>query len=553
MGKEDFLRKKIERIQKAQEETEKLLEEKSRELFDLNQALEARVIERTAEFEAARDEAIIASKAKSQFLANMSHEIRTPLNGMLGFISLLLKSEMSDVQKQQLRTVSQSGQLLLSIINDILEFSKIEAGKIEIENREFHLETCIEDIVGVLSTQVFDRGLEFSYFIDRNLSSNFIGDESRIRQLLVNLIGNAIKFTPTGEIRVRVESADDGNVRFTVSDTGVGVAKDKLTTIFNSFEQADVSDTRKYGGTGLGLTISREIVQVMGGKIWVESEETKGSEFIFEIPLTSLHDDDRGVMVFEKPIPVAVLSLSSSITANICQRVEKMGGTPVALKTANLDLGYYQNHKLVVDYKCLKDDAIADQFRDFIGKEGNRAVVLHTPCEFEVCSEKFSSPTTVFLLKPVRRAELEEALLNDRSPIQDEDQGKVEHSFGDSKLLLVEDNQINQMVAIAMLEANGFKADIAGNGKEAVEMMQGGGYSLILMDCQMPVMDGFEATKAIRQSHPNLPIIAMTANAFKKTKEECFDVGMNDFVTKPVDGDALAEVISKHLLLSNGG
>ena len=561
MTEVELLRKKLVRIQKSQEEAERLLEVKSRELYELNQNLERQVVERTKEFEKARNEAVEANKAKSQFLANMSHEIRTPLNGMLGFIGLLEKSSLTDVQREQLSTISKSGHLLLDIITDILEFSKIEAGKLQIDSAEFHLKRCVEDILEVMSNQIYEKNLAFPIFLDEAIPRKLLGDEWKIRQVLVNLIGNAIKFTPSGEISVEVHSrgiTPDGRhaVYFEVRDTGVGISEKRIHSIFSAFEQADVSDTRKYGGTGLGLTISQQIVSAMGGHLKVESKEAKGSKFFFEIALPQAGSDSKEVSTrnFKKKEEVAVLISNRTEQRNLILRLQSWNA--ICWPVDSLDRLAWKNdgsvnRNLILDHLFLSNSINADRVKELLS-DGVHVIVIAPPKEKALLSEKLKDLKLDIVVKPLKREDLFNTIKNKTSlsdkMVTQQSFVTEEHELARAHVLLVEDNLINQQVASAMLKIHGFTVDVASNGKEATEVFDPQKHQLILMDCQMPVMDGFEATQLIRRKHPSVPIIAMTANAFKETKEMCFEVGMNDFITKPINDEDLSAVVKKNLL-----
>lgn len=558
MTSEEVLRKKLKRIQLAQEEAEKLLEEKSRELYQLNSNLEQQVKERTEEFEKARDEAIAANKAKSQFLANMSHEIRTPLNGMLGFIGLLQNSNLDSNQLEQLETVEKSGNLLLTIINDILEFSKIEAGKLDIDNSKFHLKRCMEDIIDVMANEVFSKKLELPNFLDERIPKNLVGDESRIRQVLLNLIGNAVKFTPSGEICVnaRLEGINNEGqflVTFEVSDTGVGISKEALEKIFSPFEQADISDTRKYGGTGLGLTISRQIVAAMGGELKVESEESKGSRFFFTLPL-SLPEGESAELSnrdFAKSKEYIVWSKCKTLEANLLSRLASwrvLGSSAQKATEVFYHTGPGIDKGIIVDASIASRPEELDRIKVW-KRKGIQVVIIASPKEKTSLCKDPSFAEFKILPKPVKREDLFNCISGPKRVISKEKLASqpAPNKLKETRVLLVEDNMINQQVALAMLGAHGISADVANNGQEATEKYDPSQHSLILMDCQMPVMDGFDATKLLREQGHEVPIIAMTANAFKKTKEECFDVGMNDFITKPVKDQELAEIIKRNL------
>lgn len=572
MGIIKILKRKLYRAMRAQEEAERLLEQKSRELYELNYNLEKQIELRTQELKSVTEEAINANKAKSQFLANMSHEIRTPLNGMLGFIGLLEKSELQSSQREQLRVVAKSGRLLLSIINDVLEFSKIEAGKLDLEKTPFHLKRCVEDIVDVMAHQVFEKGLEFPVYLDENIPKNLIGDEARLRQVMLNLIGNAIKFTPTGEIAVTIRSlglnkTGDCDVYFEVRDTGVGISSDKIKTIFIAFEQADISDTRRYGGTGLGLTISKQIVEAMGGALNVDSQEGVGTVFFFTLPIgVASHEPlEFTTRNFNSRESAAVIVNNITVRNNLINRLSSWNVTTEVFHALNeIDWSFAgeTNKNLLVDYFFLSSPDTRTKIQSLI-ENGVHVMIIGHPELKAALSEEFAGLKVDILNKPVKREELFKSIQEKRDilnipsepskssvPLLDAAlvSSNPSNFVGAARILLVEDNLVNQQVAMAILELYGHQADLANHGKEAVALVQQNKYDLVLMDCQMPIMDGFEATKTIRKFDQHLCIIAMTANAFKQTKEKCFEVGMNDFVTKPVSDEQLAEVINRNLL-----
>ena len=511
------------------------------------------------EITAKQEELRRLNKAKSEFLANMSHELRTPLNGMIGMLDILKDSKMSMIQKEQFQVIYSSGEFLLSLINDILEFSKIESGKLEVELKPFDLRKAVDSVAENLASVVFAKGLDFHVYIDPMINGNYKGDETRLKQVLVNLLGNAIKFTPTGCISVVAESTKENNIRIRVSDTGIGIPKNKLESIFNSFTQVDASDNRRYGGTGLGLTISKSIIKAMGGSIHVQSEEAKGAEFTIEIPLPKEEATPSPAWPFLKLKGKNIWILTEE--ENMRQCLESYLGSFHPSNKIRLMRDAAEVNKgdvLIVDFRYWNDQR---HLLEQIKPQDMYCLFLlaaKEQAEFDQLQKKQSPYPCYVLNRPVSLANLKRAL--DVMPVLNESNvtglapvrtvGSKEGSK--KKVLVVEDNKINQVVIATMLKQLDYEIEMVDDGEKAVKLIeQRKLYDLILMDCQMPVMNGYEATRAIRdletKSHTHIPIIALTANAFRETKEECFDCGMDDFATKPIKFEALKNVMQRTL------
>ncbi|MCB0390577.1 MAG: response regulator [Bdellovibrionales bacterium] len=499
------------------------------------------------------------SSTKSEFLANMSHELRTPLNGIIGYLDLLKQTELSNTQRHQVDTIAQSGEFLLGIIDDILEFTKIESGRLQIENRKFNLVESVEKFIDIISKQVYDKGLDFVVNIDPALPAIIESDETRIRQVLMNLVGNSIKFTPRGSINIDIKLADN-KILFSVKDTGIGIPKNKLLTIFDSFTQADLSDNRKYGGSGLGLSISKSILEAMGGYIQVESVEAMYTNFLFSIPYDNqnfesvkdryvIKTNDMNIKYFVKnETLISSLDVFMNKWLNSNKIVSKLTGEG-NLEFSNLDVLFVEGAL----WKTLPTTKVQDIIKNCIENKVKLILTILPSdiVDFESKANMFNAVKGTFLTKPITPIKLLQALNKEDYLFtkQQLPKRKIEKS-GKGRVLVAEDNLINQQVAKAMLEVLGLDVEIASNGVEALDLSLVKKFDIIFMDCQMPVMDGYSVTESIRSDKSNCnvqtPIIALTANAFREIKERCYECGMDDFTTKPIKQIDLAKIVQKY-------
>lgn len=570
-----------EKINILREEREIALQEKiveSAKVIALNQKLEAQnqqlesiVAERTAEIRSqneeieqknealiqAIDKAEAAGEAKASFLATMSHEIRTPLNAVIGMTGLLAESELDRTQADYVSTIKTSGDSLLALINDILDFSKIESGKLELEIQSFNVLEPVEEVLDLLGAKARAKQIQLAYLAEEKLPELIESDITRLRQILLNLTGNAIKFTEQGEVNIRLEAEpipeENGSYHFhfSVQDTGIGIPQERQSRLFQSFSQIDASTTRKYGGSGLGLAISKQLVHLMGGEIWVESMEGEGSTFHFTIRAKAKEAQQIPSFSGKK---VMILEDHHLIREMLCQTAQSWGMEVFAFSDIESALAFLDSSPQL-DMAWV-DDLLSDGYGSFV-TERMRASSQYAQLpmvmlsnELSIQSSELKAKHAAWISKPVRRQQLLRICEAHFAANQDQAVETIAASPNDFlapslRILLTEDNPVNQKVATRMLGKIGYQADIANNGLEAIEAIQRIPYDLILMDVQMPEMDGLTATREIHRMYGGSAerpvIVAMTANAMKEDREKCAAAGMDDYISKPVRLSTLKE------------